>query len=396
MPSEVAPRIYRYLFAVKYLPQWFVALFAVVYLSGYLVDFFFCSSWGISETAGDLLRLRYIQIGISVVLCYLILAGPSLFAILRYTESVILPNDLTPEQKTTRRVDFFLSAFRMFYLISIYAAFLFIPSHYFRQHRIRIWAVVSLIFIVLAVYIYFDSWIKRTKPASPEITARRLQSLYLRQDVQRITLCCGLAAVTLVSDYFIFEGVAPKLIECLTHFGFVFILFCILFGTVLYRMISQIQRVPDRPNLPEYSIGVLSLLLVIFYLSLVSYTNFIFPYVPSAKGGADFANARLVRLELKSAESATPSADGAGAALPGNLIIVYSTSLATYFADTSNGNSACKWRTGDLHPKIIQVQQSAIKSIEISPEDLRLPDNCETSSSESAPMPTSLPELQKP
>jgi hypothetical protein len=56
--------------AIKYLPEWFIALFALVYVTGYLVDIFFFSSLGITDAGAEVLKLQYIETGLVFFIAY--------------------------------------------------------------------------------------------------------------------------------------------------------------------------------------------------------------------------------------------------------------------------------------------------------------------------------------
>jgi hypothetical protein len=63
----------------RYLPQWFVAAFALIYISGYFVDFLYYSSIGIEGAGTDLLKLKYLQIGINFLVLFSIIIVPTFF-----------------------------------------------------------------------------------------------------------------------------------------------------------------------------------------------------------------------------------------------------------------------------------------------------------------------------
>jgi hypothetical protein len=50
------------------LPQWFLAIFSLAYVSGYLIEFTHFGSFGILDASGEIFKLKYIQTGITFLL----------------------------------------------------------------------------------------------------------------------------------------------------------------------------------------------------------------------------------------------------------------------------------------------------------------------------------------
>ncbi len=366
------------LLAARHLPQWFVAGFAVVYVSGYLIDFYYSSALGVTENGGDLLKLKYIQVGLNFILFLLILSGPSFFDIQHFIGWFFDPSR-TKKDFPSRSVRLFIAVFTIAYVLSIYSAFIFTPWNYFQQDSRRIIAILGLIFGGQAAYILAITVIERSveKYVSNDFTVSirnpitKLVRVIGKHDlISRIALSGSLILFVGYCDYRAFKGLRDAIYECvITNRGFVFFIICLLFGVLLYRTIERMQKPPINPAM--YLTIMVTNLLVIFYLGLVSYAYFIFPYVPNIKGGADFTHASLVSVTLKSSDAAmknSPSVE--------NAVHVYSTAMAAYFAIPVIGNDACDWRSRASQPKLVQIQQDAIQRVDITSEKLGAENNC--------------------
>jgi hypothetical protein len=364
----------RNLILLKYLPQWFVALFALVYLSGYLIDYYYSTALGISENGGDLLKLKYVQVGLNFIVLVLIFAGPSLFDVFRLL-GLFIHFSQTKAEVRSRSVRFFVSLFTVVYTTSIYSAFLFTPWHYFENNATRIHAVLLLIFAVQIIYIATIGLVERLekkrgnkrrreanrkgKVRTEDWSAAKIVIALNSFDWVRIGLCCVLIAFTVYVDSYVFGGLRATLYECFYEKrGYVFFILCVLFGVLLYRAIGRIKA-PPIPFV-QYLLVMAGSLLVIFYLALISYAYFIFPYIPSVKGGADFTNAALVSVTFKNTVGVSGPVQ-----IQNNVIYVYSSATSAYFAIPSQGSSPCNWRRRENSPKLISIQQSAIQKIDI-------------------------------
>jgi hypothetical protein len=77
-------------------PEWFLAVAAFVYATGFLVVFTYFESFGVREAGGDFFRVKYVHVGILCLLFMGIIAVPSytyaaLYALRRRHSATVQP-----------------------------------------------------------------------------------------------------------------------------------------------------------------------------------------------------------------------------------------------------------------------------------------------------------------
>jgi hypothetical protein len=143
---------------VKHLPPWFAAIFGAVYLSGYLIEFFYYSSLGITDAASEVFKLKYVETGLTFLILLLIIVVPTivLFGTLR-------ANLDTPA--VTKHTTIYLApwpvSMTIINFLSIYCATLFAPLQYFNfnAHWGRWLALFGLAFLIMVFYVAVGIWI---------------------------------------------------------------------------------------------------------------------------------------------------------------------------------------------------------------------------------------------
>lgn len=383
----------------RHFPPWFVAVFGVVYLSGYLIEFFYYSSLGITDAASEILKLKYVGTGLTFFVLLLIIAIPTMVIFGRASLHVAVPTtgpsiSLGP----------WALGMTLFNFVSIYCATLFAPLQYFDfdAHWERWGALIGLVFM-LVIYVVvgmsIDLAIKRQTDReirnagkvglSPEqkkyLALRRGFYSRVRKWIAQF-LFLGIASL----DFVIFSGRFPSLASLFWPYGIFFVGFSVLMGAQLSRvhvrladLAKNVEELGDaasnvesnRPayddlenreqvvverefaNFRYFAYGVLSSLgtLVLFVLALTSYAYVIFPFVPFSKGGADYEFARRVAVStLHPAQVPIDLNDS---------LILYSTSSSFYLTTPKPGNDACDWRQHLANPDIVQLARTEVSNV---------------------------------
>jgi hypothetical protein len=273
----------------------------------------------------------------------------------------------------------------MWYSLSVYSLLIFTPPHYFRQPwRLTLTAV--LIFTVQIVYVIMIAFYERGKrrlanqrldrseynpyrstqqSQSGTATVRQAILSLDRYDWLRISVSLGLLLFTALIDIFVFAGMSLEVkIALYDHHGFLFFLFCIAVGVLFYRGIDRFQNPPVRGAV-SYRITMLASIVILFYLTIASYAYLIFPFIPIAKGGADFTAAPYSSVQKHASDKPDTG-----------MILLYATSSVSFFAKPMTGNDACRWRLGDPLPAIIRIPDSNISFTETTPLAQTRDSNC--------------------
>jgi hypothetical protein len=386
------------------LPPWFAAIFGAVYLSGYLIEFFYYSSLGITDATSEILKLKYVGTGLTFFVLLLIIAIPTMVIIGRASLPIAVPTtgpsvSLGP----------WALGMTLFNFISIYCAILFAPLQYFDfdAHWDRWGALIGLVLlwvIYVTVGVVVDLAIKHQ--TEREIRNARNaelsdeQRIYLarrREAYSKIRMAVAWVLIGCIVwlDIVIFRGRFSTVASLFWPYGIFFAGFSILMGAQLsrvhFRLANLAQNIQelgettsnDESDKPRYdelanraqgaselefanfrylAYEILSSLgtLVLFVLALTSYAYVIFPFVPFSKGGADYEFARRVAVStLHSVQAPIDLSDA---------LILYSTSSSYYITTPVKGNDACDWRRHLATPNIVQLARAEVSNISFKTE----------------------------
>jgi hypothetical protein len=346
---------------LRHLPQWFIGIFAVLYTTGYLVDFFYYSSHSIADSGADLLKLKYIQNGINFMALFSIVTTPVFF--LLFGKSRMLPtsdnpNDLPPITTTT-----FMTSIIFFFVI--YYTIIFTPVDYFYSddHPYRLGSLFLLLFLILAAFVLFLRWLPLRRARILQTQAGKTKELIRKEEVKYYNIFSGsLLFFLLVSFFAIFCELIPTMKDILYPYGGFFFLFCVIFTLIAYRMYVRLEA--NSQYLDTFGrIGYISIfsvgLLVVYYLTVGVYAYTIFPKIPNVKGGANYESSPTASIYLqqraseKSLDPEIPSLDLRRA------VVIYSTSSSLYVAN------ACDWQRDRRKATIFQINRDGIRNINL-------------------------------
>jgi hypothetical protein len=371
---------------LRHLPQWFIAVFALTYVSGYLIEFLYYASIGIVDPSSDILKLKYIQTGIHFLLFLLFTAVPIFIFLGR---SHMNPSVLPLRSGNEFTVTIWNVAMAIFYFASIYFAALFAPLHYFQYefYWLRWLALIVLVFVVMSINIgaavllgYFYK-LDRTREE------RNLKAGDMLSEEQEIYLCergdfynkikthlaQALIVVMALLDIIIFYDLGVTLKEMLFPYGIFFFCFSALLGMITYRVFEQLGQLAqlhdEHANFRYVGYAAVGCIGVsaIFFLALASYSYVIFAFIPNMKGGADYQIARKVSFLTTDPLEFNLGAGNLKARLD-DVIIMYATSSSYYVAWPTRGNDACDWRAHRKVPIVAQVSRDMVRAITVKGE----------------------------
>jgi hypothetical protein len=326
------------------IPPWFAAAFAVVYSTGYLIDFYFYSYLGITDTGEQALKLKYLQTGLGFFLPYFLTGVYLLFSVF----------GLLQQYHQFRR-SLFMNLLVPFTLgilwpLSTYAAVTFAPTHFFYDSPRHYEALLVLVLIVVPTY-FISTFVVERLPQAIRETA--------------LAALLGAAAVCMiVADYFVFRDLDS--LGNIFSAGWWFFAFTTTVPMIIYRIVLRLEKLKGWFSRVGYTLLLLGSLLIVHYLAVVSYAYGILPNIPSTKGGADFTRASRISVVMKEEKGSTiPSTDLS------NAVLVYSTPTTIYLAKLTASADACAWRSRRALPSIVQVNRSEIRSISTHPLDTK-------------------------
>jgi hypothetical protein len=281
----------------------------------------------------------------------------------------------------------------LFHVLSLYISIMFTPLHYLEtlaQWVGIITLVVLLILFALLFYVtedYYKDWYSTMY--SQDMSGRQKKRLRKKWDtaiIGRDVAAVFFFLMTFLSDIIFLQKRADAIRDLLLEGGWIFLIFAILIPALLYRLFIRLQEAKERQNdqfekesgrflyYMIFGSGIVLFSLLLFTV-LISYSYWIFPFIPSAKGGGDYEHASRVSIIAKPQNA--PGRERIGAIDPASLdqsLILYSTSSSYYFARPERGNTPCDWRAGRSRPKINEVRRDEIGGLVLKVD--ATPSNC--------------------
>lgn len=334
---------------IKHFPAWFTAIFALVFLSGYLVDYFYFSGKGIADTGGDLLKLKFVHVGVVyVILTFCLSALPYYFfdsSKPRRNETARVSSESpqpagTPTGNGYPSVVPVVTAAAAAYWLSILFAVLIFPPAYFTSHIGRAIALITII----GTFVPYTWLLSRAPPEewkSESFTGRR--KLY---GVVIVSLILVLGSA-LFYEAFLCPDSKPKIGSAKLAIA-IYISSCVGIAAVLIRARILLLRLAEKSG-PEFLriVGQTTCTFsVLTFCSLYFYAQGIYPLIPSTRGGTNFDDTQLLTIEKKE-----------GGALH-NVLVVYTTERSIIV-------SSCEWMTSE-RPIFTQLSRDVVKSIDVA------------------------------
>jgi hypothetical protein len=146
--------------------------------------------------------------------------------------------------------------------------------------------------------------------------------------------------------------------------GIYFVFFMVLIFFFGFRNLYRFKRATDESHKRQLIISTVCVLGMLFYFSVLSFSHFIYPYIPAVKGGGDYSLSSPVQLMF--ATNYTNSIPQA--VMDGNrsnqLIVLDENINFVFLADTNDPdtNGPAGWRNGNK-PKVYEIRREAIISI---------------------------------
>jgi hypothetical protein len=358
---------------VRHVPQWFISVFALTYLTGFLIDSIYYSSVGIIDV-GEVIKLRHVQLGLLFLMLFLTVTVPLYFLGFNYKKMVILgesnPNELPPMTPI-------MALTSVLFFGTIYYVIAVVPPgfFYFKEHPWRLGGFFGLLVSIVGGYIgVMDILARRRRvienkhPPGDGQRAAALENVAGQNKKRQIWFLRFMFIYLLLADYFLFQDLITDFIHSLWPYGVFFFGFCLIFTAQLARLVRRLEM--DKDRLDKFAkIGLVSLggvgLLIVYYATVAAFAYTIFPYIPSSRGGAKYTDAHAYSIVVDRTNwMRNPNfvADTDGRI--DNLILLYSTTDSFYFG-------VCDWRnTEDIKTKgpaaILEVRRDEIKYLDVS------------------------------
>jgi hypothetical protein len=364
---------------IKEIPEWFLAVAALIYATGFLVVFTYFGSFGIKEAGTDFFKVKYVHVGTLCLLLEAILLVPIAGIIAMRSGSskqpMQKPDSPTAPAKHRYRGHWSSVLLMINMLLTFYVFAMFAPRAFFQEKHNALLPIFLISFLGLALIAGIGTdtlWFKvetASKQKSWPIDTGRIAPKL------RWLLCIGVIGGI---DYLSFKDLGPSLLQVLwgppaKPGGILFFAFIGVIFLIWWRTHSRAKLLGDNKN-GKTGIWATAVCLMIatHYLAVLSFAFDIYPYIPAERGGGSFVDTPLATLRFKPYPAASKP-DGATPipiellACPscnysGELIIVEETTSQLFLANPADAGGPCEWRRGKK-PKILSISRDIIQSI---------------------------------
>lgn len=400
---------------MEFLPKILAVGIGLLYATGFLVASAFLERFGIGETGAEFLKIKYLQIGLLFMLFPCMVVAPIYsFLYLRIAPKIKF-------RPPTAAIINIASLLCVCYFLATFA-----PLGHFHEKGLWIallfgWTMLGVAFagrltlrrhpenrFVEAVGQRFDRWCdqhpywerfrKEIVRGTFSIGSLALSCLILGRFVAACWMCIiivwltrvawrrfanrpllinitiGLAAVA--TAVYLVSLFRPDWV-LLGRLWFYYV-YCMLAGYLVWQQWLKISARHGRNTRPVAWVWVCSVTAGLYYMAIHAFAYGVYPWIPAAKGGGNFADAPNVRIVWRRTEGiGTPpvflnnpdsSLKGIRVSIP--LKIIHETPEFLYAANPKGGGPAL-WREWDV-PDILVVRTNGVaERILLPPSDVQ-------------------------
>ena len=332
------------------LAEWFIAVGAFIYTTGFLVAVIFTGYLGAREATIELFRAKYVLMGI---LC---LAFPVTVIGFAYaTFSLVAHPEKKPKEGSTEPEKLHPTVIVLLFnmLLTLYFFIMFAPQGYIKNHPY----LVGLIFVVTIVGY-----------RSIEMSENLIKGEFLKKykSITRVIFCI---LVVLGLDVFCFYGMKLQLLELVRLSGHIwprsanFFLFVGLISYLLSRIKPRSEVFLHKSARKAISIIVMCIVVLLYILMVYTFSYHIYPLIPANRGGGDFTDTPLIVLHYSDIQTNPPPVEICKGSMSQELVLIDKTGEAILVADPNDAGGPSEWKKGNAKPHIYEVSQSSVSFI---------------------------------
>ena len=136
-----------------------------------------------------------------------------------------------------------------------------------------------------------------------------------------------------------------------------------------FRSLYRLKQIEDTVHKRYVLISTLGVLIALFYLSILSFSRFIFPFIPETKGGGDYTAKSPVEITFPTNSLAFGNIN---ATIPKELkleidahhtIILDQNSTFIFLVRTNDEGGPSFWRSDGARPKVFEIRRDTILNI---------------------------------
>lgn len=165
----------------------------------------------------------------------------------------------------------------------------------------------------------------------------------------------------------LFKDIALRFGLMLWDGGIVFVLLVVIAAVMTGRLVVRYRELDVRHRVAALAFSMIGAL---YYLSVLTFALFIFPYIPATKGGGDFDFGGDVRVVFRTDADANARAPlilkWQDAKTTDTLKLIHETSTAVFVAHPSDHGGPTVWRHivgADNRPAVLVINKQLINTI---------------------------------
>jgi hypothetical protein len=335
------------------------ALAAVVaFISGFIIRFIYLEAFGINDLGSEAFRIKHIYVGILSLLFPICIVVPATLYIARLRdrrkerqaiESGEEPEIVTP---ASRQAELKLEVRFYSVILNCYLCFIFYVSILFVPLRVVQDRAELFLFVIVTL----------CTPVVVDWFARLHRSKRIREDIRTTIRWSFFVISALGLTGAIVGPISKRLWSIFLDGGWFYVAFVCFIPLLLSRANIRSHLHRDRKNKQRLRITMLLASVMLYFSGLITFALYIFPYIPSTRGGGNFEDAPYIKIFFKaSSVSANPTeAQKAAIAACDSLVLIERAGKSLYLADSKDGGPA-NWAKLRALPQIIELNADSVE-----------------------------------
>lgn len=130
----------------------------------------------------------------------------------------------------------------------------------------------------------------------------RLASIHNNIDTAVVRWACVAAVIAI--DFYLFKPVAPHIGNMLGNGGWIFLFFVFVTMFTAWRLTKAYKNQKYKTKRGTLLVVGIAVIGAFYYLSVLAFALFVFPYIPATKGGGDFRFGGNVKIVFRTNKDA--------------------------------------------------------------------------------------------
>jgi hypothetical protein len=352
---------------LRSLPYWFAAIAGLVYATGFLIEFTFLNSLGVSDAGTDVFKAKYIYVGL-LCLQLPVSAGVLVLGFLRMKRKAAMTPSKEDDNYLAAYAPSLISMLVLVATFYLLIAFSRSGQGAFHDHQVAIGSLFGVVIVgLIATRGLQDRLIDLGKSDAKVKTILEKLGL-VGKTWNRIRWFLAVVAFALM--VYIFWFLARILGEMFIEGGYFYIALMSLVGMLLWRIDTQSDKYREAGLYPTVWVMAACVCGALMYLSTLAFAVRVYPFIPVNRGGGDYTTESTSVLTFDpDFASAIPKnlVDVKAASFQSNPVMILHDATETIFvAEKTETNGPEQWRrTGRQNkPQVIySLKRSAVISI---------------------------------